>query len=1122
MKKFAIKMPTAFFDTNNPVATPGPVDAAEGLSDSTLSFANGSMKMGQGRAFAIGNEESARPARMTPAAFLASITNAAQRASAKGTPTYKRWFQLQGRNFLMEEVPYRRVAAQLKQLPPWTGRLDAVSTNLLAADSFLDAIPARLLTAYSSGTPGGTRTMRLSKLDWDKTRAVVLDYAVVVNNYETDYTFQSGGTYYVSGPCFLDNITVAGGAVIKYANLNSQIFGQPGLWSYNAACLQVLGSVTCSTNANRPAIFTAADDDTVGEIISGSTGQPAGNFYANPAIFSPNDVTISNVRIRYAAQAVNVWDNCNITMWDSQVTDSGVLAVLGSGYGSSSSVSLTCNNCLFSGAYYGVLVMDYGTVPNTYNLNNCTFDNVYCLAGAGNYYSARYAVNCIFADSGYPGYGTWQGANNGFYNSPYLGAFGSNPITVSTSPFHAPVGNENYYLLASSTFHKAGTTTGVDPTLLADLQTATTYAPQDGSIPDSESPGPDLGYHYPINEDFDGDDLPDWWQMEWFGNLVHYGSDSDAASGLTLLQDYNANPQADPNIIRFLSITVANNYVNYQSVPAQLAVLNYPRYIAIVVDDTNYTADAVWNAYSSANVTIPLGPVQGWHEVWIGLRGYADNPNNAVWQWKRLKLDTTPPQLVITNPVSTSVDRPVIQLQGIANEALQAISYDITNACGLATNQQMMIIGQAYATNTAEFTTNYFQAYDLPLTNGVNTIRLHATDLAGNVSTLTTSLTLDYSAKTNPPVVQLLWPQNGMEIVGSGIVCRGQLSDDTATVTVQLVDANGNTNTVGSLVGRDGVFYSGSLTLATGANHLNYTVTDAAGNVAATNIVVSTSSLGLTLDPVAAGQALVTGTIDNTNYTVYVNGMQATNTGGGHWSATITPIGVSGGAVVANAVLGGGDPTAQQIDQAPQGVYISQYQEHDEEDYDYLAFEQSDPPPYCWKNTGTVNWQDGRPGGYVYWAGLGGGANTTDCFMNWPATSWPQPLPTGPATGIIFNASGQSVWSNTSVCYPPPLPQEHCDVYEPIWAGISTERRTADTEMKLATGGPPGSRQKNLWCISATVTAYTNLNDSIGTPVPPEQVQIGSFGHLDASGNLWVVLPDNDPETVTPMVAGIR
>ena len=49
--------------------------------------------------------------------------------------------------------------------------------------------------------------------------------------------------------------------------------------------------------------------------------------------------------------------------------------------------------------------------------------------------------------------------------------------------------------------------------------------------------------------------------------------------------------------------------------------------------------------------------------------------------------------------------------------------------------------------------------------------------------------------------------------------------------------------------------------------------------MAATNIVVSTSSLGLTLDPVVAGQALVTGTIDNTNYTVYVNGVVATNNG---------------------------------------------------------------------------------------------------------------------------------------------------------------------------------------------------------------------------------------------------
>jgi hypothetical protein len=213
---------TAFFDNNNPVATPGPTDPVDGLSDATLTF--GGMKMGGGRAFSIGNTEpSPLPVGGTPAAWRDWAVKSAQQSpsSSGGTSTYKRWFQLNGHNFLMEEVPYRRVSAQLEQLPPATGRLNAGSANLLAANSFLDAIPARLLSppAQFSKSEIGNRKpkmIRLSRADWNQTRALVLDYVTV--NSGGDYTFQGDTTYYVSGPCYLQNVTLEGGTVIKYAS----------------------------------------------------------------------------------------------------------------------------------------------------------------------------------------------------------------------------------------------------------------------------------------------------------------------------------------------------------------------------------------------------------------------------------------------------------------------------------------------------------------------------------------------------------------------------------------------------------------------------------------------------------------------------------------------------------------------------------------------------------------------------------------------------------------------------------------------------------------------------------------------------------------------------------------
>jgi len=54
-----------------------------------------------------------------------------------------------------------------------------------------------------------------------------------------------------------------------------------------------------------------------------------------------------------------------------------------------------------------------------------------------------------------------------------------------------------------------------------------------------------------------------------------------------------------------------------------------PSYFAVLVDDTNFT-DAVWNAYTSSNITINLGTTQGWHDVWIGLRGLPPNATQTT------------------------------------------------------------------------------------------------------------------------------------------------------------------------------------------------------------------------------------------------------------------------------------------------------------------------------------------------------------------------------------------------------------------------------------------------------------------------------------------------------------
>ena len=394
--------------------------------------------------------------------------------------------------------------------------------------------------------------------------------------------------------------------------------------------------------------------------------------------------------------------------------------------------------------------------------------------------------------------------------------------------------------------------------------------------------------------DSDGDGVPDWWAWEYWGNKNLPDTNADySGNGNTFAQDYSNN--IPPRVFNFNGIILTNNYVNFGSVAARLDAAGYPYYIATLVDDTNFDG-AIWNTYTSTNVVLNLGVTEGWHEVWIGLRGFADKPSVATWQWCRLKLDSTPPALVITGPANGTVDTPMIQLTGDSLEDLNAVSFDITNSTGLFTNQQISVTDRFFETNTWEFTTNTFQGYDIFLTNGVNKITIHATDLAGNVATLVANFTLDYSSKNNPPAVQLTWPNSGALVTGNNFTLDGQLADPTATVSASITDTNGNTNVVAGLVGRNGQFWVQNIPMSAGTNALTLTVVDVLGNTTTTNINLVQSPLVLTLDPIGDSQQLweptinLTGTISDVTYAVWVNGVKGTNNGNGTWAAQNVPV----------------------------------------------------------------------------------------------------------------------------------------------------------------------------------------------------------------------------------------
>ncbi len=202
---------------------------------------------------------------------------------------------------------------------------------------------------------------------------------------------------------------------------------------------------------------------------------------------------------------------------------------------------------------------------------------------------------------------------------------------------------------------------------------------------------------------------------------------------------------------------------------------------------------------------------------------------------------------------------------------------------------------RVYDYNRQDFTTNFFQAYDVPLAAVSNLITLRATDNFGNTVITNFLVRLDYSAATNLPVVQMLWPLDGMVVSGTNATLRGTMSDETGSIVATVVHGDGTTNTVAGLVERNGDFWIENVPL-NGINHISVQATDAAGNVTTTNFTVNDSTMTLTIDTAPTGDDLwkptgnVSGRISDPTASVFVNGVQGTNNGNGTWSAYKVPI----------------------------------------------------------------------------------------------------------------------------------------------------------------------------------------------------------------------------------------
>lgn len=423
--------------------------AHSGLDDEVLDF--GAMKIGPGQAFGI-------------------------EGKAEGhVPVQKQWVELEGRTFLVEQVPVDAVTAQLQDLPE-------SSTGGGGSRGAHGSIQRRLPKVRFA--EGSTNAMQVAQVAAKEKPGFLLDYDMA---NATNFIFQADTTYYLSGSVVIVGSNIfEGGCVLKYAT-NASLNVWPTTMS---ATIYFFGS------AYRPITFTAKDDQSIGATISGSASSPSG-YYANSVLFLAGisqTPAIAHVRIAYAKQAIGTsgvsadisdaqFVNCSLPFYlvGSTVHMRNVLmANCQTNFSLISGVTISAENVTFSGCNY-LAIGSSSPGGCTLGLTNCI------LADVTNFTAGLLTVS---ADT------------NGFWNSATVG----NVVTNTTYPFQT-AGAATFYLAGGCKFLNAGTTL-INSDLLSALKTKTTYPPvvisntvistdtvlSPQALRDTDVP--DLGYHY--------------------------------------------------------------------------------------------------------------------------------------------------------------------------------------------------------------------------------------------------------------------------------------------------------------------------------------------------------------------------------------------------------------------------------------------------------------------------------------------------------------------------------------------------------------------------------------------------------------------------------------------------
>ena len=435
--------------------------------DTELSF-NG-MKMTVGKAF------------ITP-----TPTNAAA-PFLLPTRVGKTFLNLEGRRVLIEAVEHRRVREALNKLPYTTNSLQLRAGISPVAPAGRLATRTRSLPILARTSYPADKAIREARLAYDANSltgpdqksllasatpapAFVLDYYLLNEYGEHDFTFRSDTTYQVSTYILLTGTTtIEGGTVVKF----------------NEAAGIVMfaeDSLICDTTNHLPAVFTCIDDNSVGEYLFGSGNPTQTGTYGFYFIGGTRE--LNNVRFTHLAYPVAVEGSgtpSQITLRNVQVVNAAY--ALDTGNTTMKVFNGLFKDCgvVFSGT--GTFLGEHLTVDNT-TLNPTTLG----------YASSATLKNSLLVAVLNP---------SGNIGS-YAGVETVNPS--SAAGLFQSVEGGGYYLANDA--HRNVGTAAIDAQLRAVITNMTTYAPEviTGTLTTDrtldrrairDTGELDRGYHYP-------------------------------------------------------------------------------------------------------------------------------------------------------------------------------------------------------------------------------------------------------------------------------------------------------------------------------------------------------------------------------------------------------------------------------------------------------------------------------------------------------------------------------------------------------------------------------------------------------------------------------------------------